>query len=121
MLSTARGDLCTVPAAEADGPLAARKSECVAGSAEHCVERLHAYPQRVGQLLRYTAAWRFDTGAALLRCSSRAQTDVSTQDLTVTAVDTGLVCLGAPTPFPVPFSAPDMTQGMSSMLFNNIW
>lgn len=36
-------------------------------------------------------------------------------------MDTGLVCVGAPTPFPIPFTRPDTTQGISSNLYNNIW
>jgi hypothetical protein len=35
--------------------------------------------------------------------------------------DTPLVSLGAHTAFPVPFTAPDMTQGFSFLLYNNIW
>ena len=40
----------------------------------------------------------------------------------VDSLDAGLVVWGAPDPFPSPIhEQPDMTQGASIMLFDNIW
>jgi len=42
-------------------------------------------------------------------------------DVVFQSPDTPLVSLGAHTAFPTPFAAPDMSQGFSFLLYNNIW
>ena len=37
------------------------------------------------------------------------------------ARDTSLVCIGYPTPFPTPMEQPDVSQGFSFNIYNNIW
>jgi len=53
--------------------------------------------------------------------SVTVQTPSGPRGMIVSTLDSGLVCFGSPTPFPVPLSAPDPTVGFSVNLFNNIW
>ncbi len=39
----------------------------------------------------------------------------------VTAYDSGVVCVGAPTAFPTPAVQPSVTQGFSFAIYNNVW
>jgi len=39
----------------------------------------------------------------------------------IESLDSGVVCFGEPTPFPTPFTQPDLSQGVHFNLFNNIW
>ena len=41
--------------------------------------------------------------------------------MNVTALDSTLVCIGPPNPFPTPATAPEYTKGFSFNLLNNIW
>jgi len=42
-------------------------------------------------------------------------------NIRVDTLDAPLVCLGEPTPFPVPFRPPDMSHGVSFNLYANTW
>ena len=37
------------------------------------------------------------------------------------ALDTSVVCIGYPTPFPTPVEQPDVTEGFAFNIYNNIW
>jgi len=47
--------------------------------------------------------------------------DISDGKMHIESLDSGLVCFGEPTPFPTPFTQPDITKGVHFNLFNNIW
>ena len=46
---------------------------------------------------------------------------ISYDNLRIQSNDTALVCLGYPTPFPVPMETPNIAKGFSFNILNNIW
>jgi len=47
--------------------------------------------------------------------------ETSNRFLSIISFDSGLVCWGAPTPFPTPRTEPNLNLGASFALFDNIW
>jgi len=47
--------------------------------------------------------------------------EYNSRSVQINSPDVAVICAGQTTPFPTPYTPPDLTQGMSFNLYNNIW